>query len=88
MVRIRLTIKANARKNEFGMDQDGRLWMRISAPPVEGKANLAICRFLAELFQIPQSTVRLQAGASGKIKTFELELEEAEYRQRLQAIVG
>ena len=42
--------------------------VRIQAPPVEGKANGALCRFLAESFGVPLSQVELLAGAQSRAK--------------------
>jgi hypothetical protein len=43
--------------------------VRISAPPVDGKANDELIRFLAEELGVPRSTVRLVSGASSRSKT-------------------
>jgi len=41
--------------------------------PVEGRANEAIARLLAEYFKLPRSGVRLVSGAIAKRKIFEVE---------------
>lgn len=88
MIRVRFTVKPNSRKNEIGRDKDGRLWLKIAAPPLEGRANLAIMLYLSGLFQIPKSAIQLQGGASGKVKTFTLEMDEESYLKRLETLVG
>ena len=40
--------------------------------PVEGRANEAITKLLAEYFEVPRSQIRLISGASSKKKTFEI----------------
>jgi uncharacterized protein (TIGR00251 family) len=45
-----------------------RLKVRISAPPVDGKANEHLLRFLASLFDVPRRQVRLLSGESGRAK--------------------
>lgn len=42
--------------------------VRLQAPPVEGKANAALCRFLAESFGVSLSQVELLAGAQSRTK--------------------
>jgi uncharacterized protein (TIGR00251 family) len=48
------------------------LKIKISAPPVDGKANEAIIEYLSEIFQIPKSKIILQKGSSGRFKRFEI----------------
>lgn len=46
----------------------GALKVRLAAPPVDGAANEALVRFLAELLGVPRSAVRLERGATGRSK--------------------
>jgi hypothetical protein len=45
-----------------------RLKIRLTAPPVEGKANEHLIAYLARLFGVPKSQVILERGASSKRK--------------------
>jgi hypothetical protein len=45
-----------------------RLKIRLTAPPVEGKANEHLIAWLARLFGVPKSQVILERGASSKCK--------------------
>jgi hypothetical protein len=42
----------------------------ITAPPVEGKANVAVTRFLAKLFDLPKAAVILHSGQQSRTKRF------------------
>jgi len=44
------------------------LKVRLTAPPVEGKANQHLCRVLAELFRVPKSRVVVDRGATSRVK--------------------
>jgi uncharacterized protein (TIGR00251 family) len=44
------------------------LKIRLAAPPVEGKANLALRRFLAEAFDVPLRNVRIVRGEASRDK--------------------
>jgi uncharacterized protein YggU (UPF0235/DUF167 family) len=88
MAKLRFFVKPNARINEIGRDQEGKLWLKIAAPPLEGKANHAICLYLAEIFSIPKSSVQLLAGSSGKIKTFEIDLSQEEIKNQLSKLIA
>ena len=46
-----------------------RLKVSVNAPPVEGKANQAVQRVLAETFGVPRSAVTILRGETGKRKT-------------------
>ncbi len=48
--------------------ESGALRIRLTAPPVEGAANKALVRFLADLAKVAPSRVRIVAGASGRHK--------------------
>ena len=49
------------------------LKVRVSAPPVDGKANQALAEFLARSLGIPPSQVSLLSGDSSRRKRFRLE---------------
>jgi hypothetical protein len=50
-----------------------RLRIRVSAPPVEGKANAALVRFLARQCRVTRSRVRVVAGESDRDKVVEID---------------
>ncbi len=64
---IRVTPRAS--KNEVAeILSDGTVRIRLTAPPVEGKANEALVAFLAEILDVPASRVEIVAGATGRDK--------------------
>jgi len=44
------------------------LKVRLTAPPVEGKANQHLCRVLGKLFGVPKSRVLVEKGTAGRTK--------------------
>jgi uncharacterized protein YggU (UPF0235/DUF167 family) len=71
--RLTLKIHAGARTTEFA-GKYGDAWkLHVAAPPVDGKANQAIVRFLADLAGLPASAVRIVSGFTGSTKIVELE---------------
>ena len=57
----------------------------ITAPPVDGKANAAVSRFLAKLFGLPKAAVVLHSGQQSRTKKFLLQgLSLAEARHILE----
>jgi uncharacterized protein YggU (UPF0235/DUF167 family) len=70
--RLTLKIRAGARKTEFA-GQLGEAWkLHVAAPPVDGKANAAITRFLARLAGVPAASVRIVSGFAGTTKIVEI----------------
>jgi uncharacterized protein (TIGR00251 family) len=49
------------------------LKIRLAAPPVEGKANQALCAFLAKLCDVPLRNVTLLSGETSKIKRVQID---------------
>ncbi|MEN6464179.1 MAG: DUF167 domain-containing protein [Syntrophaceae bacterium] len=49
--------------------QDGALKIKITAPPVEGKANKECIRFISDLLNVKKSAVSIIAGEKSKNKT-------------------
>ena len=75
--RLTLKIRAGAKKTAFA-GRVGDVWkLQVTAPPVDGKANDAIIRFLAKLTGRPVSAVRIVTGFTSPIKTVEIEGVEA-----------
>ncbi len=65
---LQVRVQPRAGRDEITGLQAGRLRVRLTAPPVDGKANLHLCRFLAEAFAVPPSRVTLIAGATSRDK--------------------
>jgi uncharacterized protein YggU (UPF0235/DUF167 family) len=47
---------------------DGVLRARVAAPPVDGAANAALLRLIADELEVPRRDVRLVSGAAGRTK--------------------
>ncbi|MCU1324888.1 MAG: hypothetical protein JWN34_258 [Bryobacterales bacterium] len=76
--RLSLKVNAGARRTEFaGMHGDA--WkLRIAAPPVDGKANAAIVKFLAQVAGVRASAVSIVSGETASTKIVEIDGIEAE----------
>ncbi len=66
---IRIRVIPRAKKSEISQVlADGTIKIRLTAPPVEGKANQALVRFLADVFDISPSNVEIISGVKGRKK--------------------
>jgi hypothetical protein len=64
---VRVTPRAS--RNEIvEILSDGTVKVHITAPPVEGKANEVLIKFLAEVLDVPASRIDVVAGATGRDK--------------------
>ena len=48
------------------------LKVRLAAPPIDGKANHALCAFFAKLCDVPMRNVSLLSGETSKIKRIQI----------------
>lgn len=65
---LRVRAQPRASRDELVGPHGDTLKVRITASPVEGKANVHLLRFLAKVFQVPASRVELRSGATGRNK--------------------
>lgn len=65
---LRLRVQPRASADEWLESGDGPARVRITAPPVDGKANAHLRKFLAGLFDVAQSQVVVLAGETGRDK--------------------
>ena len=65
---LKLKISPNSSKNEFVKNTD-EIKLKITAPPVDGKANKFVIEFLSKTFKIPKSNFKILKGETSKEKT-------------------
>lgn len=68
-LKIKLKISPNSSKNEIIKNEDGTIKVKITAQPIEGKANKALVEFLSKEFKIPKSSIEIVKGDTSKEKT-------------------
>lgn len=72
--RVRVRVTPRAKRNAVeGFDEEGRLKVRLTAPPVEGEANRALALFLARGLGVPRRAVRIVRGETARHKLVEVE---------------
>lgn len=68
VITLRLYIQPGAKRTEvIGLHGDA-LKVRLAAPPIEGRANEALLRFIADNFNVPLRNVELKQGALSRHK--------------------
>jgi uncharacterized protein (TIGR00251 family) len=71
-LRVDLRVVPRSSRNAIDGTRDGRLVVRITAPPVDGAANEAVIGAVAEFYGVPKSRVRIVSGARSRNKTVEI----------------
>jgi uncharacterized protein (TIGR00251 family) len=68
-VTLDIVVQPRCAREGVGPVMGDKLKVSVNAPPVEGKANQAVQRVLAETFGVPRSAVTILRGETGKRKT-------------------
>ena len=71
-ITLTLHIQPGAKKTECAGLHGEALKIRLAAPPVDGKANDALLRYIAERLALPKSAVTLKSGQTSRHKVLEL----------------
>lgn len=88
---IKLFVRLSPKSKREGIegiytDPDGfeRLKIAVSAPPVDGKANDALIKWLAKYLHIAKSSITLTAGTTDRTKTLVIQGDPAELIKKLE----
>lgn len=66
---LRLLVQPRASNNALAGLQGDQLKLRLTTPPVDGKANKAVIAFLAKICHLPKSAFTLKSGHQSRNKT-------------------
>lgn len=84
MTIIRVHVIPNAKIDKVVGEHSDAIKIKLRAPAIEGKANAALRKFLAEKLSIPQRAIVLERGERSRDKVIRIdELGEQDVRQRL-----
>lgn len=70
---LSVRVQPKASRDEIIGPHENALKIRITAPPVDGKANTHLIRFLAKTFGVPKSRVEILSGESGRLKRLRIQ---------------
>ena len=65
---LHIKISPNAKKNEIIKTEEG-IKIKITALPIDGKANKAVIEFLSKTLKIPKTYIQIIKGETSKEKT-------------------
>ena len=83
-VRLSVRLTPRASREEIAGFEGETLRVRVTAPPVEGRANRALVRLLAKRLGVPRGAVRVVTGQTSRSKVVAIDgLDATELRRRL-----
>lgn len=65
---LTLHVQPGAKRTEISGLHGEALKIRLAAPPIEGRANEALLRFIADTFGVPMRQVELKQGGQSRHK--------------------
>ncbi len=72
-MQLQVKVKPNSKKPGLEEQEDGSWIARVNAPPVDGKANEALIRIIADHFGVSKSSVTILSGAGSRNKRVNVE---------------
>jgi uncharacterized protein len=70
---LKVKVKPGSREESLEEQDDGTWLARVKAPPVDGKANVALVALVAAHFGLRKAQVSIKSGASGRMKVVQVE---------------
>lgn len=84
---LRLRISPNASKNQF-IFTDDMIKLKITAQPIENKANKAVIEYLSKLFKVPKTKITILKGDTSKEKTLLIKTTDMEKIENIKTILS
>ena len=72
-VTFEVRVQPCASREEIAGEYQGALKIRLTAPPIEDRANKALRRFLAERLNVPLSAVKILSGEKSRTKRVQVQ---------------
>ena len=79
---IRIKIVPNSSKNDL-IIEDEFIKVKVSAQPIENKANKALIEFLSKRFKVPKTCIEIVKGETSKEKTLLFSINNEEKKQNI-----
>jgi uncharacterized protein (TIGR00251 family) len=84
-----IKVQPRAKRDAIIGELGDALKVALTAPPIDGRANEACIRFLAEFLKVPRSSITIASGQSSRTKVIRIAgLTAEEFRARLNARIS
>ena len=82
---INIKISPNAKKNEI-INEGEIIKIKITAQPIDGKANKALVEFLSKHLKIPKTSIEIVKGQTSKEKTLLIKTTDTAKKDQLKSV--
>jgi uncharacterized protein (TIGR00251 family) len=65
---LAIRVQPRAKRTEIAGERGGAIVIRVNAPPVDGRANQAVCRLIAKRLGVAAGAVRVVRGETARDK--------------------
>lgn len=73
MGRIKFRVIPKSSHTEFAGEYADALKVKLSSPPIDGRANAELVKFLSKKLDVPKSAISIVSGDTARDKTLEIE---------------
>jgi uncharacterized protein (TIGR00251 family) len=87
-IRVAVRVRPGASRTAVGGSYGDALVVAVTARPVDGAANEAVCRALADAFGVARRSVTLVSGSSGRSKSVHLTGDPGSLAVRLEQLLA
>ncbi|KAN0030836.1 hypothetical protein ACTA71_009481 [Dictyostelium dimigraforme] len=74
IIKINVNVHPNSKESSIVSFEDQILSLRISEPPIDGKANLGVIEFLSKELNIRKSNIEVGKGSKSRNKSVEIDI--------------
>lgn len=69
---LKIYVQPGAKHNEIVGLYNDALKIRVATPAIDGRANVALLKYIAELFDVSCTSIKLKRGDTSRYKTIEI----------------
>lgn len=86
-VLLKIRIVPNSSKNQFILSEE-MIKLKITAQPIENKANKAVVEYLSKLFKVPKTSIEIVKGDTSKDKTLLFKTNDVQKVENIKSIIS
>lgn len=83
---MKLTVKVKIGRRENISWDGSTMFVGVDAPPVDGKANKRLIEIMANLFDLPKSSIEIVHGYTARHKIIELNISKEDFEKTIASV--
>lgn len=85
-MQIHCIVKPKSKVDSIIVNPDNSFRIKIKAPPVDGKANEYLVKYLSEVFEIPKKNIEIISGFTNSHKRINIVAEDKYIKEKLAVL--